>query len=689
MKISGEKIKQTVSSVKEHWSIPPDGRYIPYKEILAYSVGGIGVKFVIYTVWYISLSATSLLAGSALGLKNGDLVKLNMVATIIGLFLGPIRGLIIDNTRSSKGKFRPYLLYTGIPSAILLTIFAFLPFETMTYNQKLWSLFISYMLLQLCYPFYDQAYTTLVQVMSPNSTERADVITVSTFIYSLAPTIMGFFVPLIAGFTGGLEHINAYRVIMPALGIGGALIGLFSYFGTKERIIVSKDYTPKVPFFKGIGAGIANKYQWARSLTSWCILFQAGVGNVTTWYFYYGIKDVLNLSTEQQGVLNGTLMTILGAAATPAMLLSPLLIRKLGKRNMYIFYILGNVITLVGMYLFIEQIWVLYAFIWIRGFFNTFPLIADSAMSADVLDYQQYKSGDRLEGLMGQFVGTIGVFVSMGITYFTQTIVMQNHFGLVDNYDDLYKASFREPLSKGMIVIAIVGFVLALIPFITMYTLTEEQHDSHIKVLKIRAALEDYATDSLSEGQLDEAKKIYADSVNEYNECIEALNTASNRKERKKLQSKIKSLEIVIDEKDRFATEKMLKKTAKAKELLTHTVEELYGISEPTLDKYNEANAMSENTKEEAKIKAAKLKEASKELDTFHKKAYDYIQARKLVKQNELYSLGRNIYKRITKRLNRNGIKPLEKSGGFLYNLTKLLIFKIFVEISYFILYNN
>lgn len=638
MKISGEKIKQTVSSVKEHWSTPPEGRYIPYKEILAYSVGGIGVKFVIYTVWYISLSATSLLAGSALGLKNGDLVKLNMIATIIGLFLGPIRGLIIDNTRSSKGKFRPYLLYTGIPSAILLTIFAFLPFETMTYNQKLWSLFISYMLLQLCYPFYDQAYTTLVQVMSPNSTERADVITVSTFIYSLAPTIMGFFVPLIAGFTGGLEHINAYRVIMPALGIGGALIGLFSYFGTKERIIVSKDYTPKVPFFKGIGAGIANKYQWARSLTSWCILFQAGVGNVTTWYFYYGIKDVLNLSTEQQGVLNGTLMTILGAAATPAMLLSPLLIRKLGKRNMYIFYILGNVITLVGMYLFIEQIWVLYAFIWIRGFFNTFPLIADSAMSADVLDYQQYKSGDRLEGLMGQFVGTIGVFVSMGITYFTQTIVMQNHFGLVDNYDDLYKASFREPLSKGMIVIAIVGFVLALIPFITMYTLTEEQHDSHIKVLKIRATLEDYATDSLSEGQLDEAKKIYADSVNEYNECIEALNTASNRKERKKLQSKIKSLEIVIDEKDRFATEKMLKKTAKAKELLTHTVEELYGISEPTLDKYNEANAMSENTKEEAKIKAAKLKEASKELDTFHKKAYDYIQARKLVKQNEYYT---------------------------------------------------
>ena len=636
-KVSADKIRQGISSVKEHWNTPSKGRYVPYKEILAYSVGGIGVKSVIYIVYDVALSATSLLAGSALGLKNGDLVRLSLIATIICMFLGPIRGYIIDNTRSSKGKFRPYLLYTGIPSGIIVTVFAFLPFETMGYNQKLWALFITYMLLQLCYPFYDQAYSTLVQVMSPNSTERADIITVSTFIYSLSPTIKGFIVPLIAGYTGGLEHINAYRIIMPIFGIGGALIGILSYTGTKERIIVSKDYSPKVPFFKGVGAGIANKYQWARSLTSWFILLQSGVGNITTWYFYYGIKDVLHLSTEQQGVLNGTLMTIFGAAATPSMLLAPFLIRKMGKKNYYILYMVANLFCFVGMYLFIEQIWVLFAFVWIRGFFNTFTIIADGAINADILDYQQYKTGERLEGLMGQFVGIIGTFVSMGITYFTPKIVMENHFGLTNNYDDLYKASFREPLSKGMIVIAFVGYLLALIPFITMYTLTEEEHNSHIKVLKIRAALEDYATGSLSEGQLDEAKQIYNDAVSQYEECKEKIESAKG-KEKKKLERKIQALEIVINEKNRFNEQKMVKKVEKAKELLTHSVEELYGINEPTMDKYNEANAMSESTKEEASLKAQKLKEASKELDTFHKKAYDYIQARKLIKQLEYYS---------------------------------------------------
>lgn len=516
------KVKGVVSSVKEHWNTPPEGRYVPYKEILSYSVGGIGVKFLVYTIYDIGLSATSLLAGAALGLKNGDLVKLSIIATIIGIFLGPIRGLIIDNTRSSKGKFRPYLLYTGIPSAAITAVFALLPFETMSYNRRLYSLFITYMLLQLCYPFYDQAYSTLVQVMSPNSTERADIITVSTFIYSLAPTIKGFVVPLIAGFTGGLDNIDAYRIIMPVFGIGGALIGIFSYTGTKERIIVSKDYVPKVPFFKGIVAGIQNKYQWAKSINSWFILLASGVGNITTWYFYYGIKEMLNLTTAKQGALNGTLMTILGAAATPAMFLAPILIRKMGKRNLVIFYLVFNTLCMAGMYLFIENIWVLFAFVWLREFFAAFPLITDGAINADILDYQQYKTGDRLEGLMGQFVGIIGTFISMGITYFLQTIVMQNHFGLVDNYDDLYQSAFREPLSKGMIIIGIAGYLLSLVPFVTMYTLTEEEHDAHITILKIRAALEDYATDALSDGELEAAKTSYAEAIEEYKQLSSA-----------------------------------------------------------------------------------------------------------------------------------------------------------------------
>ena len=228
---------------------------------------------------------------------------------------------------------------------------------------------------------------------------------------------------------------------------------------------------------------------------------------------------------------------------------------------------------------------------------------------------------------MAQFVTFIGTFIGMGITYLTNTVLMQNTYGLTNNYDDLYKASFREPISKGMILLAIVGYVLSLIPFITMYTLTEEDHEGHIGVLKIRAALEDYATGALT--QLEE---------------LEAQLPAATGKKKRQIQRMIKGLQIIKNEKNRFDDPAMQRRVEKAKALLSHTVEELYGISEPTMDRYNTAKAMDESTKAAAKAKAQAMREASKELDRFHKKAYNYIQARKLVKQLEYYTHWETIF---------------------------------------------
>lgn len=640
-----QKIKDGFGKIKANWKTPAEGRYVPLKEVAAYSVGGIGAKFLINTVWTIGLSGTSLLAGSALGLEVGDLTTLNIIATVLNYVLNTLRGYIIDNTRSSKGKFRPYILYMGIPSAVIVTAFAFLPFETMSYSAKLYSLFGAYMLLQLTNPFYDQAYTTLVQVMSPNSTERADIITVSTFVYSLAPSITGFAFPAIGGFCGGLDNINAYRVILPLFGIVGALIGLIAYFGTRERIIVAKDYVPRVPFIKGLMLGATNKYQWARSIQSWFVYFQCGIGNVTTWYFFYGIKDVYNLSTEQQGLYNGLIITILGAASTPAMLVFPFLVRKLGKRNLVIIYSVGTIASLLGMALSLKNIWALFVFS-LKAFFGTFPTLMDGAINADILDYQQYKSGHRVEGMLGQLSGYISIAATMAVTYIVNTVLIQNRYGLIKNYDDLYNQSFREPISRGMIVFTMIGYAISLIPFITMYTLTEEDHNAHIDVLKIRAALEDYATGDLSEGQLGEAVGIYRSAEAALAETEERLSNSSTlkHKEKTRLKRQLKALLLVTEEKNRFESENMQKALSKARELLTHTTEELYSVSEPSLDAYNAANAMPETTKEEREAKSAALKKASKELDAFHKKAYEYIKARTLLKQYDYYLNWNNIF---------------------------------------------
>lgn len=58
------------------------------------------------------------------------------------------------------------------------------------------------------------------------------------------------------------------------------------------------------------------------------------------------------------------------------------------------------------------------------------------------------------------------------------------------------------------------------------------------------------------------------------------------------------------------------------------------------------ANAMPETTNEERKAKSAALRAAKKELDLFHKKAYDYIKARALVKQETYYQSWDEIFER-------------------------------------------
>ena len=91
-----------------------------------------------------------------------------------------------------------------------------------------------------------------------------------------------------------------------------------------------------------------------------------------------------------------------------------------------------------------------------------------------------------------------------------------------------------------MILLAIVGYVLSLIPFITMYTLTEEDHEGHIGVLKIRAALEDYATGALSVGQLEEAKQIYTSALTQLEE-LEAQLPAATGNEKRQIRRMIKA----------------------------------------------------------------------------------------------------------------------------------------------------
>lgn len=70
-------------------------------------------------------------------------------------------------------------------------------------------------------------------------------------------------------------------------------------------------------------------------------------------------------------------------------------------------------------------------------------IISQPAMNADALDYQQYKTGDRYEGMSGN-LGMIGQIIALGTGFIIPAIYEIN--GLLDDYDILYDPALRAPL---------------------------------------------------------------------------------------------------------------------------------------------------------------------------------------------------------------------------------------------------
>lgn len=105
------------------------GRYMPFKEIVAYSVGGIGMYFLIYCIQQLTLSTTNLIIGNAIGIDPDFMYVLYAISIIVSFPATAIRANIVDNARSKKGKYRPYMLWMAFPTAIIAVGMVMVPYE--------------------------------------------------------------------------------------------------------------------------------------------------------------------------------------------------------------------------------------------------------------------------------------------------------------------------------------------------------------------------------------------------------------------------------------------------------------------------------------------------------------------------------------------------------------------------------
>lgn len=581
-----EKVSTTWNNVVLHWKTPALGKYVSYKEIIAYGVGGMGVQFVMFFCSLIALSATSFLVGNTIGIKPMHLQYMAVASTIIGFGITIGRSYIIDSARFKSGKFRPWLAITGIPTVIIAVVFVWLPYETMSYMQKVIAVFLCYNLLQCFYPFFQQAYTDLANVISPNSHERTDIVSVSSIIYSMAPSLTGLFVPMLSTLTGGLNSITTYRIIHPLVAVVGLLLSYVAYAGTRERIIVAESHVTQFKFSDAFRAVAKNKYFWITSLAGWLGFLEGAVGVIIGWTFIYAYPNRMGLY--------GVATTLIGNAALWAMLICPIAIRVLGKRNLLIWCNVTNVVLIGLLYPLYNNIPALIILYYLNGFVNSFSIVYTPGINADMRDYQQYFTGERIDGMFGA-VGIIGSFIGMFTGMVLPTIYQM--LGLEDNYDVLEVASFREDMFDVLIIAAVIGAALNFVPYL-FYDLTETKQRGIVKVLKIRAMFEDYGNGILRDESIVEA----IDIIDEANLLYKDRTLMTTKDDIKKAER----LPARTSEEKEFKKNEIKRLKAAYKEFNTQN----RGIKK---DRINQAKAMPKSTDAEKAARKAAIKAAKKE----------------------------------------------------------------------------
>ena len=518
----GNKVKDGFSYVKTYWKTPPLGNYMPIKEIAALAGGGMGIRFITQCVSSVLLSATNVFVGNTIGIEPMNLYYIYLIAVVISFPLTMLRAYIVDNTRNKKGKYRPYLISMGIPTVLLSIGYFWMPYEKMESQiTKCVVVLLFNIGFQFFYNFLYEAYYNYVVVLSPNTQERANVSSIKAVVESFGPSVTGIIIPLFAkNFigTGNLNDIRIYRYIWVPILILGLFLSIIVYANTHERIIQAKTHVVQIKFMDALREVAKNKYFWITSLAGWLGFLEGACFNILNWLYSYQ-----HACTAGQYAL---ITTVYGNASLWGMLLAPLSIKKIGKGKTLLLINTLNIVFIGAIYPIVKyadmsiMIWLVLICLWMNALVGAFGHILSPSINGDIRDYQQYVSGERIDGMFAA-VGLIGSVVTMATSSVLPAIYEKVGFneeklqellpliiaqeGPLDDPTNVYNVLYHKEtfiaIFGVLIAASVVGAAMNVIPYF-FYDLTEVKQQGIIKVLKIRALFEDYGNGILKDSDL-------------------------------------------------------------------------------------------------------------------------------------------------------------------------------------------
>ena len=328
------------------------------------------------------------------GISAAAVGTLMAVSRVWDAINDPMMGVIVDKRKRTKdGKFRPYLKYMGIPLGIF-TILTFLVIPNMPQGMKLPYAYITYIGFGMAYTAINIPYGSLASVMTNDPVQRTELSTWRNIssIFAMIPLMV--LTPKLVFDASGAVSPKGF-LIAAVLYVIIANIGYrLCYKMTTERIINEvKEDAPKASLgetLKALGKNKALIGLILSSLGTLTAMFLPNALNAYLFKDYFQAPGLLSLA--------GLLPMVGTFLAIPV---TGKLVAKFGKKNIAIYSGIVSIAAYVVLVLFPTKNPMLYiALITVSGFGTALYGMIVWALVGDVIDYQEYLSGKREEGIV-------------------------------------------------------------------------------------------------------------------------------------------------------------------------------------------------------------------------------------------------------------------------------------------------
>ncbi len=362
---------------------------IPKKEFWMYSVGALGQGMIYATMsGFISDYYTNVLM-----LSHWFIFALMLLARVWDAINDPLMGMIVDRTTTKWGKFKPYIIFTAVPIAVLTFLMYWCPQSMTNPTHIMVYCAVVYVLWGMIYTASDVPFWSLPNAMTGDPAERANTISFGRTlngIGSAVPTVLYAVLGMV--FTANTVAVNRKKYLIMAVVASIIGIALFanSYFHIKERVIIPNK--KKVPGDKGSLSRIFHCKPLMLVilmgvLSSGRYLMQAAATHVSRYAF----------DANATGVF--TVLQVCSAAGMfGSMLFMPILMKKFDYKKIVIFtcfagFFASIITTLIGWKT--QNFYICAPFILLQcvplGVLN----VISYAMIGDCLDYMELTTGYR------------------------------------------------------------------------------------------------------------------------------------------------------------------------------------------------------------------------------------------------------------------------------------------------------